>query len=109
MAGVAREQLSSLGGRPQASMKLLNGEDGIGGEAHGIELRVIDLHLTDIGLGSLGSWIREVGSQIVECRVDRAEVVGEPVPDLRGGSRWSASIVVQEYERHVVPILGCSS
>ena len=35
-------------------MELANRERSVGGKAWGIELRVIDQHLTDIGLGSLG-------------------------------------------------------
>ena len=47
---------------PQASVEFPDRDHGIGGEGHGIELGVINPHLADIGLGSLGSRILEVGS-----------------------------------------------
>ena len=89
-------------------MEFLNRDRGIGSQAHGIKLGVINAHLRSIGPGTLRSRTVEVGSQIVERRLDRAEVVSKPFPHLRGCSRRPPSVVMQEYERHVVPVLGCA-
>ena len=69
-------------------------------------LGVIDPHLGGIGPGTLRCRTLKVGSQIVERRLDRAKVVSKPFPLRHGRGCRPPSVVMQEYERHVVPVLG---
>lgn len=59
-------------------MEFLDRDRGVSSEGREVKLGVIDVHWCRIGPGTLRSRTLEIGSQIVECRVDRPEVVGKP-------------------------------
>ena len=99
----------SIGGKPHALAKLLDGDDSVGSHHFGIEVGMVNAHLGDVCLGSLGVRIPEVGLKVLEGGLERFDLSAEALP-YRGSCRPRvASVIVQQHKRQVVPVLGLAA
>ena len=86
--------------------ELVDGGDGIIGQAVSIELGLNAEHDVCVGQWALSRRVCEVAREVVESRPCPADEVGEEVlAHLDGGCRGSAAVVVEQDVGDVVPVL----
>ena len=66
---------------------------------------MVHVHLGDVCPRSMGVRILEVGLKVVDGGLECSDLAAEASPCRGSRGRSAASIVVQQHERNVVPVL----